>query len=451
MRSGANNDHANNDYICYYTRGQIGWGDHDGDGVLDPFDACVSQSGSVGNYGCPSFGLADIPSLFASTNFHVVGDTAYCTDVLGTANISWIFGWNSMNKPEGRTDHILPYTEHQTSNLIITGGPAVNPLAQEFGQHFGITYTYIPNESFEIFCEGYSIFLDIKNEYPHKDIAIIYLGRENERAALLAWGYGWYGTYAATVLLSHPDVWNTYGDNHLLFVEWMDFNDDGLITWYEIRVVHPYHISLPAPPTGSWRLDPPVLGNVPWLFGGNTFHVVGDTAYCTDVLGTANVSWLFGSNRNYSMQRPEGRTDHILPYQEHKTSNLIITGGPAVNPLAQEFGQYFTISYVYQPGTYFEITCDGYTIPLDLSYYPLKDICIIYLGRQNNRNVLLIWGYGWQGTYAGTLLLANPFLWNSYSGCNTLMLEWIDLNWDGLVQPFEISVIYAVYGSHIVD
>ncbi|MBU7026563.1 MAG: hypothetical protein HXS48_06445, partial [Theionarchaea archaeon] len=190
MRSGANNDHAMNDYICPYTKGQIGWGDYDEDNILDPFDLCPEQPGPPSNYGCPSFGLADIPSLFDSDNFHVVGDTAYCTDVLGTANLSWIFGFHSGEIPEGRTDRILPYNEYERGNLLITGGPAVSPLAEEFGNYFGITYTYYPGVSFEIFCEGESIFLDLR-DYPHRDIALVYLGREieNERTILLVWGY----------------------------------------------------------------------------------------------------------------------------------------------------------------------------------------------------------------------------------------------------------------------
>jgi len=40
------------DYICPYTRGQIGWGDHDNDGVLDPLDNCPYDSGYDKN-GCP--------------------------------------------------------------------------------------------------------------------------------------------------------------------------------------------------------------------------------------------------------------------------------------------------------------------------------------------------------------------------------------------------------------
>lgn len=206
--------------------------DRDGDGIpnADDPDPCV---------GTP-LGFADIPSLFLYKNFHVVGDPAYCTDVLGTANLSWIFGWNHIERPEGRTDLILQSTEHNTGNLLITGGPAVNDLAAEFGDHFGITYTYVPGTSFEIYCEGHSIFLDIANDYPHKDICIVYLGRQNNRNILITWGYGWYGTYAGTLVMANSSVWSYYSGHHLLLLEWEDWNSDGLVQFSEILVRYPY-------------------------------------------------------------------------------------------------------------------------------------------------------------------------------------------------------------------
>ena len=354
---------------------------------------------------------------------------------------------HTKTRRENRKNFTVYRTLHRKP--VITGGPAVNPLAVEFGQYFGISYRF-EDENFIISCESQEIALPV-SQYPQKDIAIIYVGREGERTILLTWGYGWQGTYAATVLMSHPNVWGVYGEEHLLFVEWVDFNYDGLISWNEIRVAYPYHVSLSPPPSGSWWLDSPVFRNVPWLFGSNSYHVVGDTAYCTDVLGTANVSWLFGSNYPLDyMQRPEGRTDAILPYTEHYTGNLLITGGPAVNPWAVEFGQlnYFNISYEFQQGDYFEISSDGCRLRLELEQYPQKDICIIHLGRQNNRNILLIWGYGWQGTYAGTLVMAT--YWNIYPEYHMLLIEWTDANFDGLVQLSEIAVKCTGYGPHIV-
>ena len=237
MRSGANNDHAMNDYICHYTRGQIGWGDYDGDNILDPFDLCPVQPGPSSNYGCPSFGLTDIPSLFDSDNVHVVGDTAYCTDVLGTANLSWIFGFHSVEIPEGRTDRILPYEEYERGNLLLTGGPAVNPLAEEFDQYFNVSYDYQPGLYFQIMSDGQSLRLNL-SEYPHKDICIIHLGHHNNRNVLIIWGYGWQGTYAGTLFMTYPSYWNIFSNYHMLLLEWEDQNWDGLVQIDEILVGH---------------------------------------------------------------------------------------------------------------------------------------------------------------------------------------------------------------------
>jgi hypothetical protein len=373
----------------------------------------------------------------------VAGDSAYCTDVLGTANLSWIYGLKSIERPEGRTHTILPFSEHETGNLLITGGPAINPVADEFDGYFGIEYTLTPS-SFSISCENHTISLPLQ-DYPRKDIAIVYLGNHMGRNALVIWGYGWQGTYAATVLVSHPDIWSIYENEHLLMVQWTDSFPDGLVSWDEITIFYPYHTIVPTPPSGDYELLSPVFKNMQDLFGGNSFHVVGDSAYCTDVLGTANVSWVYGS---WLMARPEGRTDALLGVIDHTTGNLLITGGPAINPLAEEFDSYYHIFYTYT-STYFSISSDGYSLGLNLNDYPQKDIAIIHLGRENSRNTLLVWGYGWQGTYAGTVLLSDDSFWVTYGAYHMVLLEWIDSNGDGLVQRSEIMVRYAAYGPHV--
>jgi hypothetical protein len=99
-----------------------------------------------------------ISQLFNANSYLVVGDDAYCTDVLGTAKISHglALGGAAQN-PEGRTDKILTRRERDQGNLIIVGGPAVNPAAVEFGGYLGITYTLKRRASFTIHCEGRSI------------------------------------------------------------------------------------------------------------------------------------------------------------------------------------------------------------------------------------------------------------------------------------------------------
>ena len=415
--------------------------DADNDGICDSFDPDKDNDGTPNAFdpepcGATGLGFYDIPSLFQHNNFHVVGDTAKCTDVLGTANMSWGYGNRDIIRPEGKTDQILTQLEHDYYNLIIVGGPAVNPLAEEFDNTFGITYAYVENVSFEIFAEGKSIHLDL-GAYPSQDICIVYLGWQNNRPILLIWGYGWEGTYAGSVFMSYPHVWNAYAQEHLLLLRWRDTNSNGFIEFTEIHPENIPEVPVTPPSPGTPQLAYPVFGNIPFLFGGYTFHVVGDTAKCTDVLGTANMSWAFG---NTDISRPEGKTDLLLTVNEHNAGNLIIVGGPAVNPLADEFDNYFGITYTYVENVSFDIFAEGKSIHLDITSYPSQDLCIVYVGRHNNRNILLIWGYGWEGTYAGSVFMSNPTNWTFYRNNYLLFLRWRDLNADGYIQINEIFI-----------
>ena len=111
-----------------------------------------------------------------------------------------------------------------------------------------------------------------------------------------------------------------------------------------------------------------------------------------------------------------------------------------MNPVADAFDTTFGITYQYIPGDSFTIFADSHSLHLNLQNYPERDICIVYLGVHNGRTILLVWGYGWQGTYAGSLVIGDPETWQQYAGCHLLMLRWIDSNGDGLVQENEISV-----------
>ncbi|KYK31742.1 MAG: hypothetical protein HXS48_06010 [Theionarchaea archaeon] len=182
----------------------------------------------------------------------------------------------------------------------------------------------------------------------------------------------------------------------------------------------------------------PTFENLATYFATNTFLVAGDNAYCTDVLGSAKVA--YGLAEGGVTENPEGRTDVILTTTEHETGNLIPVGGPAINPVAVEFDAIFGITYSYNAGVSFEIFCEGESIYLDLTEYPNEDICIVYLGEDNSRYVMLVWGYGWQGTYAGSAFIGDPANWTTYTGNHMLTLRWIDANADGLVQMTEISV-----------
>ena len=184
---------------------------------------------------------------------------------------------------------------------------------------------------------------------------------------------------------------------------------------------------------------PITFGALANLFYDNTFLIAGDQAYSTDVLGSAKIAHALGQAGTVN---PEGRTETILTPLEHDTGNLIPVGGPAVSPVADEFNGYFGITYNYDPDVnrVFEIFRDTYSITLNLDSYPGEDICIVYLDEHNGRNVLLVWGYGWQGTYAGSAFIGDLNNWSLYADAHMAMIRWIDLNADGLVQSNEITV-----------
>ena len=211
-----------------------------------------------------------------------------------------------------------------------------------------------------------------------------------------------------------------------------DFNNDGLID-AAIGNIGQNFVYL--------NLDM-AMDNLATLFNSNTFFVAGDNAYCTDVLGSAKIA--FGLGEAGTLENPEGRTDLILTSLEHDTGNLIPVGGPAINPVADEFDGYFGISYVYVEGVSFTILAGGESIFLDLTQYPQEDICIVYVGEHNNRNVMLVWGYGWQGTYAGSVYIGDPAIWATHADNHMLMIRWVDSNSDGLVQSGEITVETAL-------
>jgi hypothetical protein len=182
----------------------------------------------------------------------------------------------------------------------------------------------------------------------------------------------------------------------------------------------------------------PGIWAVASLFDTNTYFVVGDNAYTTDVLGATKISYALAYGG--SLENPEGRTDFLLTRRERDQGNLIIVGGPAVNPTATEFGGYFGISYRHKPQESFTIYCERRSIYLDLALYPYEDICIVYIGQFATRNVMLVWGYEWQGTYAGSMFMADPGNWEQYKDAHLLLLRWKDYNRDGLVQMAEITV-----------
>lgn len=228
--------------------------------------------------------------------------------------------------------------------------------------------------------------------------------------------------------------WPVPYDNSPLVSGQSYYSADGS-TWRSLSLDgYPWDIGIRGVVRGSTLL----FSGYPGYFSSNSFFVVGNEAYCTDVLGTGKIA--YGLAKGGILVNPEGRTHTILTSTEHATGNLMIVGGPAINPLAVEFGDIFGVQYVYNPGVSFDILCEGEHIYLNLAQYPQQDVCVIYVGDQNARNAMLVWGYGWQGTYAGSVFMGEPTKWQSYPNAHLLLLRWTDSNADGLVQIGEITV-----------
>jgi hypothetical protein len=342
---------------------------------------------------CLDHGIAvfdDLDYLFFEDTYFVAGDSAYCTDVLGSAKTSFGLAKGGVSEnPEGRTEEILTEIKKETGNLIMVGGPAISPLADEFNTYFGITYDYTPGVSFQIYYHHKSIYLNVA-DYPNQDICIVFLEEDNTRSVMLIWGYGWYGTYAGSTFIGDPNNWSAYKNANMLMLRWVDYNGDGLVHRTEVYVEQAVSLGTYQSPGELTPIpDTPCVGSnsfndLAWLFYSNTYFVAGDSAYCTDVLGSAKIA--FGLAKGGVYENPEGRTDRILTQVEHGNGNLIMVGGPAINPVTDEFNTYFGISYTYVPGAYFEICCEGEFIYLNVGQCPYQDVCLIYLGEHNNRS-----------------------------------------------------------------
>lgn len=124
---------------------------------------------------------------------------------------------------------------HVEENIIIVGGPRAVYVTDAVNQAFGITYTYKPEDTFEIQCEGASIVLDL-DKYPLEDICIVYIGEYNQKKTMLIWGYGQEGTKAGVLFAGDPEMWQPFKNARMLMLRWRDGNNDSTVQVSEVTV-----------------------------------------------------------------------------------------------------------------------------------------------------------------------------------------------------------------------
>jgi len=180
------------------------------------------------------------------------------------------------------------------------------------------------------------------------------------------------------------------------------------------------------------------FANLGYLFYSTTILVPGHDAHAREVMGTALISYALSKA---GAQIPLIKTDGLINSTEYAGNNLIITGFNNTKTTAKntEYG-----IIVETDTTWFNITStsEGLSLNLPKAEYPSKSIAIVYLKKDGTRAVMLVWGYGWLGTYVAELFMADPNNWSKPAIANKhlLMLSWTDTNSDGFVQSSEITI-----------
>jgi len=165
-------------------------------------------------------------------------------------------------------------------------------------------------------------------------------------------------------------------------------------------------------------------------FVRNTSFVTAESGNSMDLLARDTVSKTFQSQGLlYGVS-----DDKSAP----KDRNLVLIGGPEVNSLTKEYNDIFGIKYEENEDTVF-ITVDGTSVSRK-KLSTTEDIGIVYIGKANNKSILMLWGGAREGTFAAGLVMGNSGNWQKYGNSEYLLLRWNDSNGDSFVQESEILV-----------
>lgn len=167
-------------------------------------------------------------------------------------------------------------------------------------------------------------------------------------------------------------------------------------------------------------------------FATDLVLITGENAHYTDILGCTKIA--------YAIDEINSVNSITMAAEPLNSGNIICAGGPAINPYTKYYDEYFGITYEYTPGNQFTIKSEGHSVSLNTGTCEHEGICIVYLGEHNNQYILLVWGYSWRCTYAGTLFISDAETWQKYHDAHVLLLTWRDTNRDGHVQKSEVSV-----------
>ncbi|MDX9798312.1 MAG: S-layer protein [Bacteroidales bacterium] len=172
------------------------------------------------------------------------------------------------------------------------------------------------------------------------------------------------------------------------------------------------------------------IGNVESAFSNGTVFVTGKNASSLDLLTRDTVSKSFKEMGVLST--------NSLDFEATSNKQLVVVGGPVINSKTRELNDAFGIMY--------EETQDRVLITAkDLTLSKPKigsdeDIGIIYFGKSDSSNVLMLWGASREGTFAAGLILEDRANLEKYGNSQFLLLKWKDNNGDQFVQKDEITI-----------
>lgn len=183
------------------------------------------------------------------------------------------------------------------------------------------------------------------------------------------------------------------------------------------------------------------IGTIHSSFKNGTIMVTGQSANSLDLLTRDTVSKSFKENGILS----KNSTD----LEASSDKQLIVIGGPVVNSKTNELNNLFGVKY--------EETKDRVLITakdITLSKQKIgsgEDIGIIYFGKANNVDVLMLWGASREGTFAAGLILEDKTNLERYGNSQFLLLKWKDANGDQFVQKEEVSITSEAPAISVYD
>ena len=139
-------------------------------------------------------------------------------------------------------------------------------------------------------------------------------------------------------------------------------------------------------------------------------------------------------------------------------TGIFTFGGPIVNPLVKHYETSYPLNPMIlfsQNSTHYMFTyangtiVEGSILPLDVINNNIDMFLIEIFQNQENHTIMILYGYGWKGTYAAgkyfdRVIYENPAICNN----SWLVVKWNDANQDGFVNMPDDGDEYTIIATN---